>query len=244
MFLRTRSSTPLWAAKWLVLACVVLASTAGHADRLATLEKAAHDPSWRVRLQAAAVLARSKDEHAIPILQRLMRDDQATVRRFAAEALERLRAAQEPRQPDPVAVRPPSHGGNVHIAIGGVGAKTKNATPQMTQRLRELLLREFANTPGLTIDGQPVSGFLIDSSITALNRRDTREWVEISCEISVIVGRLPSKAMVMMTSGGATVQQPRGGFRNELAAGLEADALEGAVKGAHENLLSYLRRQR
>ncbi len=233
MCLRTLSSTPSRAAKWLVLACVVLASATGFADRLASLEKATHDPSWRVRLQAAAVLARSKDEHAIPILQRLTRDDQATVRRFATDALERLRAAH-----------PPSHSGNVHIAIGGVGAKTKNATPQMTQRLRELLLREFANTPGMTIDGQPVSGFLIDSSITALNRRDTREWVEISCEISVIVGRLPSKAMVMMTSGGATVQQPRGGFRNELAAGLEADALEGAVKGAHENLLSYLRRQR
>lgn len=216
---------------------------AAHGDRWSTLEHATHDPSWRVRLQAAAVIARSKDDRAIPILQRLSRDDQATVRRFAAEALDRIRATQV-TPPDPGGARPPSHSGGVHIAIGGVGAKTKNASPEMTQRLRELLVREFANTPGLTIDGQPVTGFLIDSSITTLNRKFTHEWVEISCEISVIVGRLPSKAMVMMTSGGATVQQPRAGFHNELAARLEADALEGAVKGAHENLLSYLRHQR
>jgi hypothetical protein len=62
--------------------------------------------------------------------------------------------------------------------------------------------------------------------------------------VSVIVGRLPSKAMVMMTSGGATVQQPKGAVSPASNAILEADALEGAVKGAHENLLVYLRARR
>jgi hypothetical protein len=233
-----------WVLLGTALLLVALQVTAW-ADRFGTLERATHDSSWRVRLQAAAVLARSKDERAIPILQRLTRDEQVTVRRFAAEALERIRAEQAAAvvTPEPPVSHPHSSG-SVHISIGGVGAKVKNAPPELTQRLRELLMREFANTPGLTIDGKPVTGFLIDSSITALNRKVTQEWVEITCEISVVVGRLPSKAMVMMTSGGATVQQPRVGFRNELAPRLEADALEGAVKGAHENLLSYLRKQR
>jgi hypothetical protein len=67
--------------------------------------------------------------------------------------------------------------------------------------------------------------------------------VEISCEVSFVVGRLPSKAMVMMTSGGATVQAPKGTLAPAMETALQKDALEGAVKGAHENLLAFLRTQ-
>jgi hypothetical protein len=245
------------------------------ADRLDALARASRDPSWRVRLQAASVLAKVKNPDVVPILERLLGDENDAVRGLAAaamgslahvegvdlsrvradlvrasrdrahivreharNALAKLRSGDE--EPTP---RVASHGGGLHIAIGGVGAKAKNVTPELTQRLRELLVREFSHTPGMTVDGQAVTGFLIDSSITALNHRVTQEWLEINCEISVIVGRLPSKAMVMMTSGGATVQQPRGEISRAAAASLEADALEGAVKGAHENLLTYLRAQ-
>jgi hypothetical protein len=169
-------------------------------------------------------------------LERVQRDRAGVVREHARAALAKLRTAESPRSH--------SHSDAVHISIGGVGAKPKHVSPELTRRLREFLVREFSQTPGVTLDGKPVSGFLIDSSITALNRRTTRDWVEINCEISVVVGRLPSKAMVMMTSGGATVQQPKGELSPERALGLEADALEGAVKGAHENLLAYLRAQR
>ncbi len=187
---------------------------------------------------------RQRDQRAVPVLERLRGDDNPAVRAFAEKALTSLRVRPAP-SPMAAAVPPPaSRPGTVHIAIGGVGAKPKHVTPEMTKRLRELLVREFQHTPGLMIDGQAVTGFLIDSSITALNQRATRDWIEINCEISVIVGRLPSKAMVMMTSGGATVQQPKGAWRQEQAASLQADALEGAVKGAHENLLAYLRTQR
>ena len=47
----------------------------------------------------------------------------------------------------------------------------------------------------------------------------------------------------MMTSGGATVQAPRAGFRPEREQALQVDALEGAVHGAHENLLAFLKSQ-
>ena len=49
--------------------------------------------------------------------------------------------------------------------------------------------------------------------------------------------------MVMMTSGGATVQAPRRGLRPESEKALQFDALEGAVQGAHENLLAFLKTQ-
>ena len=69
------------------------------------------------------------------------------------------------------------------------------------------------------------------------------EWVDYTCESSLSVGRLPEKSMVMMASGGATVQVPRVGMRPEIEAGMQVDALEGAVKGAHQNLLAFIKAQ-
>ena len=112
-------------------------------------------------------------------------------------------------------------------------------SPELTQRLREYIIRELSRTPGLTLEGKPLSGFLIDSSITNVSRRLTDQWVEISCEVSIVVGRLPSRAMVMMTSGGATVQAPRRGLAARKEKSLQLDALEGAVQGAHENLPGF-----
>ena len=232
--------------RWLrasVLACVIVGQLlcgGARADRFDDLERATRDPSWRVRLQAAYVLSKQNDPRVVAILQRLPKDDHDSVRTIAQRAIDALRTPAV----DPAAKQFGSRPGGMHIAIGGVGAKSKSISPDMTRKLRTLLLREFSRTPGLTVDGTPVSGFLIDSSITALSHKVTRDWIEVSCEISVVVGRLPSKAMVMMTSGGATVQEPKADFRPERADALDADALEGAVKGAHENLLAYLRNQR
>ena len=130
------------------------------------------------------------------------------------------------------------------VEIGGIGVKAQHVAPQMAIRLKEFIIRELGKTPGLTLEGKPLSGFLIDSSITNVSRRTTPEWVEITCEISFVVGRLPSRAMVMMTSGGATVQAPRVGLRPEREQALQIDALEGAVEGAHQNLVAYIKGQR
>ena len=131
----------------------------------------------------------------------------------------------------------------LHVEVGGIGAKTALASPELTQRLREFLTRELERTPGLTFEGAPRDGFLIDSAITSISRRTTSDYVEISCEVSLIVGKLPSKAMVMMTSGGASMQTPKVGFRPEREKAMQVDVLEGAVHSAHENLLAFLKSQ-
>ena len=221
-------------ARLFVMIALALSPRLARADRWTALDKATRDSSWRVRLQAASVLAKGHDPRSIELLERLLHDEQATVRRAAEVALDHLRR--------PVAVaKPPVTKKEVHVVIGGVGAKSKNATPSMTRQLRVLLEREFAHTPSIVVGGQPVSGYLIDGSIVVLDHKATRDWMETTCEVKVIVGRLPEKAMVMMTSGGATVQEPRGAYSAERAAALDADALEGAVKGAHDNVLTFLR---
>ncbi|HZS41284.1 MAG TPA: HEAT repeat domain-containing protein [Polyangia bacterium] len=250
------------------MVCVAaLLATDARADRVDDLTRALiTDPSWRVRLQAAVVLGKLHDRRAAPALERALRDPNESVRGLAAQllgdlgtedyapALERARMDSSAfvrdraeqsllkLRPQAAATRdaPP---GSLHVEVGGIGAKGRNVSPELTRRLREFILRELARTPGLTIEGKPLSGFLIDSAITSVSRKNTDNWVEISCEVSLIVGRLPSKSMVMMTSGGATVQTPKMGFRPEKEQALQVDALEGAVHGAHENLLAFLRSQ-
>ncbi len=250
---------------------LLTASAPARADRVDDLCRSlTTDPSWRVRLQAAVVLGKLKDARAVPSLERALGDENETVRGLSAQVLGELgdasaKSALERSKRDPSGfVRdkavaalarlstPPSeaaHGGGggngaLHVEVGGIGVKAQHVSPQMAIRLKEFIIRELNKTPGLTLEGKPISGFLIDSSITNVSRRTTPEWVEITCEISFVVGRLPSRAMVMMTSGGATVQAPRVGLRPEREQALQLDALEGAVEGAHQNLVAYIKGQR
>ncbi len=256
-----------------VLLSVALAAAPARADRVDSLCRTlTSDSSWRVRLQAAVVLGKLRDPRAVPSLLRALSDENETVRGLSAqvlgelgdasviaalerrhrtdssqfvrnragEALAKLRPA-EPAQHASRGAAPASRA--LHVEVGGIGMKARHVSPELTQRLREYIIRELSRTPGLTLEGKPLSGFLIDSSITNVSRRLTDQWVEITCEVSFVVGRLPSRAMVMMTSGGATVQAPRMGFRPDKEKALQFDALEGAVQGAHENLLAFLKTQ-
>ena len=252
-----------------LLCTVFLAAAPARADRVDELSVvAANDSSWRVRLQAVVVLGKLHDRRAVPALMRALADPVETVRGMAAEVLGNLgdqsaiaaldRSRRDPSAfvrnaaatafyklkgapSEPVAARPAP--GRVHVEVGGIGAKTALASPELKQRLREFITRELQHTPGVTLDGAPLNGFLIDSAITSISKRNTPEGIEISCEISLIVGKLPSKAMVMMTSGGASVQTARAGFSPEREKAVQVDVLEGAVHSAHENLLAFLKTQ-
>jgi hypothetical protein len=252
-----------------VLLYIALAAAPARADRIDDLCRAlTNDSSWRVRLQAVVVLGKLRDPRSVPSLLRALGDENETVRGLSAQVLgdigaqSAIMALDRARRSDGSAfvrnkaneaigkLQPAEahHGGGgsssraLHVEVGGVGAKA-HASPELTVRLREYIIRELSRTPGLTLEGKPLSGFLIDSSITNVSRKLTDQWVEITCEVSFVVGRLPSRAMVMMTSGGATVQAPRMGMRPEREKALQFDALEGAVQGAHENLLAFLKTQ-
>ena len=251
-----------------MLLYIALAAAPARADRIDDLCRTlTNDSSWRVRLQAVVVLGKLRDPRSVPSLLRALGDDNETVRGLSAQvlgdigaqsaviALDRARRSDSSlfvrnKANEAIGKLQPAeahHGGAsssraLHVEVGGVGAKA-HASPELTQRLREYIIRELSRTPGLTLEGKPLSGFLIDSSITNVSSRLTPQWVEVTCEVSFVVGRLPSRAMVMMTSGGATVQAPRMGMRPDKEKALQFDALEGAVQGAHENLLAFLKTQ-
>ncbi len=249
----------------LAVLVVTLSASPARADRLAELTHViSTDASWRVRLQAVIVLGKLDDRRAAAVLERTLRDENALVRGMAAQVLgqlgdkeqvaalenalldaspfvrEKATAALERLHPESLGVAA-GHADGMHVEVGGIGAKPN--VPQLTKRLRDIIIRELRNSPGITLEGKPLSGFLIDGAITALKQSTTDRWIEVTCEVSYVVGRLPSRAMVMMTSGGATVQAPKMGYGPEKRAALEVAALENAVHGAHENLLSYIQKQ-
>ncbi len=216
------------------------------------LTRALSDENESVRAQAAQVLGDLGDASATAALTRAQRDPSPIVRAQAKTSLAKLAGPQPTTPVDPYgshtsarpapATRPVPTAGALHVEVGGIGSKTRTS-PELKQRLREFLTRELEHTPGITLDGAASKGFLIDTAITSISRRATGSFIEVSCEVSLIVGRLPSHAMVMMTSGGATVQAPRG-IEPAREKALQVDALEGAVHGAQQNLLAFLKTQR
>jgi hypothetical protein len=258
------------AREGLTLALVaVMASAPARADRIDDLSRTLiSDSSWRVRLQAVVVLGKLGNRRAVPALIQALIDSNETVRGLAAQVLgglgdeDAMPALERTARSDGSGFvrekanaslsklgrvsNPDSHGGggDVHVEVGGIGSKAPNTPPELTRALREMVTQELGHTPGVALDTSGRSGFVVDSTITSLTRHIQGPLVEISCEVSFIVGRLPSKAMVMMTSGGATVQATKASFRPQLEVTLQKDALAGAVKGAHENLVSFLKTQR
>ena len=222
-----------------------------------------------MRLQAAVVLGKLRDPRSVPALHPRDSDDNETVRGLSAQVLGEIgepsavMALDHARRSDSSAfvrnkanealakMQPAEHAsarlveqgrraarrGRRHRRQGAEGVAGADAAAARVHHPRA------GAHAGLTLEGKPLSGFLIDSSITNVSRKLTDQWVEITCEVSFVVGRLPSRAMVMMTSGGATVQAPRMGMRPDKEKALQFDALEGAVQGAHENLLAFLKTQ-
>jgi hypothetical protein len=206
------------------------------------------DGHYAVRATAAQSLGQIGDKAAVPALEAAQNDSHEFVRARAKAALATLSSSGPPKpEPVPVAVR--SGRERYYVGVGSVGDKTKRAGPDMVKRMREFVVRELEHTPEVTLKldgtgrGRKLKGFTIEGSITEVKKTASRSYVEISCEVSYVVGVYPSRSIVMMTTGGATIQTPKGQFRTNQEPGLRVSALEEAVRGAHQNLLAFLKKQ-
>src|SRR5262249_30005820 len=81
--------------------------------------------------------------------------------------------------------------------------------------------------------------YIVDGSITRLSREMNGPFVEVTCEVKITVSNARG-SILSMVSGGATVQTGRGPLTRAMEANLEAEALDNAVRGAHQNLYTFL----
>lgn len=220
----------------------------------ALIQAMIEDQAAPVRGACAEVLGRLADPASRAALRAALQDSDAVVRDKAQRALGQLApsgqlpvASAAPPAPPPAAASAAlTKGPPMQVALGRMGSKAR-APRELVQRLHDALEHELQATPGVRVVGEAAGdGYTVDSSITELTRRTAPSGeVEVNCEISLVIGVLPSHAIVGVTSGGATVSSPRRSKPTRAAVQeLEQNAVNHAVHGAHQNLVAFLRSRR
>jgi hypothetical protein len=209
------------------------------------LNRALNDKSPVVRGVAATALGHIGDARAIPALERALGDANEAVRTRARDALSSLRGKPSPAPSGPSRVtpkeRPRLDEGKVRVTVKPM--TTKTASKELAKQMHAFVIAELQRSPEVSVatDGA-VGRFVIDGAITKLSRSNSGPWVEVSCEVRITISTADGRILSMVT-GGATVQTPANYYRPKMDRGLHRDALENAVRGAHQNLITFLGRQ-
>lgn len=235
-------------------------------------ESLSRDSSFKVRVEAALILGRLHQVRSVPALVGALRDPEPGVRATAAEslgeigsilprealvsaladpepavrraartALRRLGADEGPRAPGEPDIR--RHAApTTSFDVKPIGDPGHRAGPVLQSHMRDFLidqLRPFGDVE----PGQRQGTFAVDGVIKSLSLATTGRDVEVSCAVQLVISRQPSGGVFMLTNGQATVQKPKRQWRPQLRPSMELEALETAVRGASEDLVSKLPRQ-
>jgi hypothetical protein len=297
--LSTRPHTVVARGRWLcalAFAGVVLLSVgigsfgdarpAFAADEVGTLVATlTGSSSFKVRLDAAGVLARMKDPRVLPALAHAANADESPVVRVVALRLlaknpggdvtvERARTAirrglNDPRTEvraqaarslaelvafadDPPAAAPPppprerpASSGALLITVRSMGDKTGHARPEKRERMKSEVIGNLRRERNDSVGdlSAPEAVYIVDGSIARLEQRARAGDVETVCVVELILSR-PARGIVLVASGEAAVQKPRSQVRTASREPLEMEAIDYAVKSAHENLARYLAHNR
>jgi hypothetical protein len=229
-----------------------------------------HDSSYRVRVGAALVLGRLRKPHSVPALIRALGDPNPAVRATAAASLGQIgdpaardplaRALQDPSpmvrrsadkalhelpEPNRRAAPPAIVGRHVRPAfeVKAMGDRSHHAGPALRQHMRDVLTAELAPVGDVAHGPELTLGYVIDGVIKNLSFEMHPDRVEVTCSVQLVISRQPAGGVVLLTSGEAVVQKPRRHFRTQNRPGMEVEALEGAVRGASEDLRRHLAQQ-
>jgi HEAT repeats len=234
-------------------------------------ESLARDASFKVRIEAALILGRLHQVRSVPALVgalhdadpgvrgaaaeslgevgsplprealvATLNDPEPTVRRAARTALRRLGSDEGPRQPGEPDIRRHA-ASSASFEVKPIGDPGHRAGPALQSHMRDFLvdqLRPFGDVD----PGERHGTYAVDGVIKSLSLETTGRDVEVSCAVQLVVSRQPSGGVFMLTSGQATVQKPKRQWRPQLRPSMELEALEAAVRGASEDLVSKLPR--
>jgi hypothetical protein len=268
----------LWLARGLaVAASLFLFCPSSRADAVAKLVDALNGArSYKVRIQAAALLGRLRDARAgqalvrsaasdssplvreiavkliahspagerLPAgsvrqaLKQALSDDDSGVRRQAAASLAELQRSAGAHAARPVRTGP------IVVAVGSVGDRTGRASRALRERMRAQMRGLLQRQSGLQLAelGAGDVVFLVDGSISKLTMSLGGPDVEAACAVDLVVSR-PPRGIVTVASGEAIVQKPRRYYQPVLRERMEEEAMDNAVRGAHETLAQFLATQ-
>ena len=247
----------------LVIGAVLAVCGRAHADRIDDLATSlSSDSSYKVRVQAALVLGKSKDPRAVAALSKALRDENATVRGTAASALGAIGdpsakdALQASASDADAFVRSqvakalvilnggggPKKGQKFYLAIGFAGAAPGNVL------VREALARELQKLPDVALSGggaelsgpaisqRNLQGFVVDGAVQRLSVSSTGGGVTIDCDLKAFVATYPGRSIKMMTTQGASLDV--GASERESG---KKDCIQAAAEAIRDDVSKYLR---
>jgi hypothetical protein len=227
------------------------------------LIRALDDESAVVRGLAASALGHQGDSSAIDALEDALTDDSQAVRTRAKEALKTLKdkgskptastgttTAATTTATTTTTVKPSTSNGSggkpkVYVVVKNMGNKTTAGSKELAKNMRDTVVHELERAPELTLDanvGGKLTQLVVDGSIHKLDRTTNGPWVEVTCEVKLTVSSAEGRMMSIVT-GSATVQMPRGTFKTSMEKSMQVEAVENAVRGAHQNLYTFLTKQ-
>jgi hypothetical protein len=221
--------------------------------------------SFKVRVQAANLLGRLKDPRGFQALVRAaLEDPHPAVRAVAVRSLPRLRiegdqarlavtralsdrdpsvrrqAAASMAELQRIAASAPRRGPTV-VAVGAVGDRTGRSSRAFRDRLRAEIRALIEREPRVKLAelNTPGVGYVVDVSISRLDLAPSGVDMEAICAIELVVSR-PPRGIITVASGEAIVGKPRRMYKPILRESMETEALEAAVRSAHESLSRFL----
>ncbi len=241
----TETLTEAKSVKVRVQAVALLARAKAPAAFAAIGRAALWDPEPLVRGFALRLLAKNpggdaRGEQARAILLRARSDRAIAVRQQAAASqleLDRLFPAAD-------ASRHAVRTGPFAVAVGNMGDRSGRASAAIRAQMRSELISQLRSDSNIRVAdvGDPLVAYIVDGTIRRLEMATGSVDVETTCAVELLVSR-PPRGLVLVASGEATVQKPRTQFRVTQQPGIEGEALQHAVKSAHENLSRFLAAQ-
>jgi HEAT repeats len=253
------------------LSATVSLARLGDKRSLKPLVTALHDPAAEIRAIAASALGKLKHKAALPALRSVAIDDtDEGVRKKAREAAilvakandiaDELPAAAEPTKsvharhasgfghsPHAVADAPDLYVMIKSSSDDSPGKADKPTRKQNAEVVKQTLLDSFKAAPQVTMTAADAQRWgldprTIDLSVVKMEVETNGGYVEIDAELRLAISDENGK-MLSFLSGGAKVQIPSAKFKGQFLQNYRKEALEGAMRGMFDKLLTHLRQQ-
>ncbi len=129
------------------------------------------------------------------------------------------------------------------LEVEEMGARAATATDALRARMRERVAHHLR----ALIDGHLLTapqGYVVDGSIDTLTIVEHPDGIEVSCAVRLILSARRSGAMLLMTTGQASLKSPRHSVGAAADGRLELEVLDGAVRAASEELVQHFEARR
>lgn len=207
-----------------------------------SLTRALEDPNKTVRAIAAQALGQIGDSSAVdPLKALLRRESDSFVRRETEKAVTLLGNA---------GAGAANKHAKVYLNFGPFTGGVKSAGADDARMIRDALARELGKLSVVTLtlaNNDPkafaksgMMGFYIDGNITRLDDLPATGGSETSCDVKVMVARWPTKAIILWTNAGASLQS---GSRPRDKENARRDCLEASAGQLSEDLSKFFKSQ-